>query len=453
MWPAQRADALVTAVDHAEAEAARAGRVVADAASDLDAVARRLGHADTGWGGRTGVEARGRTDEARAAAQTLSGHCLFLADVLRVEGSCLARALVAGGDAIEIKDADRRMIARLREAADALAGAIDPATAACLDVSATTGDDPRVLAGLWHSLGPAERERLARDHPELGSLAGLPAAQRDALNRARLARLLDAGAVGSGQRAALEALAAHLAEEPGRHLLALHADGRAVVSSGDPDGAGRVVTLVPGTGSSLESLGRTASRAQAVCDATTEPCVAIAWQGYDAPPDLLAAAAPGDRATAHAADLRDFAAGLDAVDVQDGHDAPHAVVGYSFGSAVLGAAAADPRGLAADRMVHVGSPGATADSLAGQWVDEGGTARPATGRDVAGVASRWDPVPWWSVTGLLGEVPGSEGFGGVAVDVTEPGSGPGDVRGAHSRYFDPGTVSLTEIGRLVVGRD
>ena len=72
--------------------------------------------------------------------------------------------------------------------------------------------------------------------------------------------------------------------------------------------------------------------------------------------------------------------------------------------------------------------------------------------DVAAVASRWDPVPWWSITGVLGELPGTEQFGGHAVDVTEPGSGPRDLRDAHSRYFDPGTVSLAEIGRLVTGR-
>lgn len=469
MWPEQRADALVTALDRAHSEAARAGRGLAEAALDLDAVARRMGSGDTGWRGRAGTEARVRTEDVHATTVTLSGHCLFVADVLRVEGSRLARALVAGGDRTEVEDADRALAGRLAEAADALAGRVDAGTRPCLDLSATTGGDPRATAALWHSLPPADRERLARDHPELGSAAGLPAAQRDALNRARLARLVDAGTA----PAALEALAAHLDVDPRRHLLALHWTGgdgpvRAVVADGDPDGAGRVVTLVPGTGSSVGSLDRTAGRAAAVCDAAeaadaaeadrgvdaaTGSCVAVSWQGYDAPPDLAAAGTSTDRATAHAGDLRDFAAGLDAVDVQDGHDAPHAAVGYSYGSAVLGAAAADPRGLAADRMVHVGSPGAAVGSLGAQWVDEGGTPRQAADGDVAAVVSRWDPVPWWSLTGVLGAPPGSEGFGGVAVDVTEPGADARDLRGAHSRYFDPGTVSLAEIGRLVAGRD
>ena len=62
-------------------------------------------------------------------------------------------------------------------------------------------------------------------------------------------------------------------------------------------------------------------------------------------------------------------------------------------------------------------------------------------------------MPLWSITGVLGERPGTSEFGGLAVDVTEPGSGPESVRSVHSRYFDPGTVSLEEIGRLVAETD
>lgn len=479
MSPAQGAEELVTAADHAESRAAWLGRETADAAADLDAVARRLGGVDvTGgqWSGHSGARARQRAGDAAAEARVLSGACLFLADVLRVEGARLTRALIHWNEgeqagrgstaATEVQDADRDLAARLREAADSLAGYPDAATRACIDLSGSTDDDPRAIAQLWHSLGPADRERLARDHPEVGSVAGLSSATRDALNRTRLRRLLDAGgagAVGAGAGGAeggpapgLVALAAHLAADPRRHLLELHADGRAVVASADPDGADRVVTLIPGTGSSLESIERTADRAAAMCaaaDAATGSCVAVSWQGYLAPADAAAAGFSAAPARAHAGDLRAFAAGLDAVEGMDGHDAPHAAVGHSYGSAVLGAAAADPRGLAADRMIHVGSPGATVDSLAEQWRDEAGSARPARPDEVVGVISRWDPVPWWSLTGVLGERPGTAEFGGLAMDATEPGSGPEATRGAHSAYFDPGTVSLAEIGRLVADTD
>ncbi|EYT61131.1 hypothetical protein H483_0113380 [Dietzia sp. UCD-THP] len=492
----QRVETLVIALDHAESRSAAVGRETEGAAADLDAVVRRLagglggvGGARTaavatglgdapgpgdggsgvwgpgsagGWFGHAGSRARARVADAAAEARMLSGACLYLADVLRVEGSRLSRALIAWadderrrpgeGDHTEVIDADLALSVRLREVADSLAGHTDAAAVACLDLSGTTGDDPRAVAGLWHSLGPAERERLARDHPDLGSVAGLSSATRDAINRTRLRRL-----VAAGPTPGLLALSDHLAEDPGRHLLALHRDGRAVVASGDPDGADGVVTLIPGTGSSTQSIDRTAERAQAMCEAgaenSTGSCVSVSWQGYDAPEKVTDAGFSAAPARAHAHDLRTFAAGLDAVERMDGVDSPHAAVGYSYGSAVLGAAAADPSGLAADRMIHVGSPGATVDTVAQQWVDEGGTARQAGERDVVGVASRWDPVPWWSITGVLGARPGTEDFGGLSVDVTEPGSGPGSTRGAHSAYFDRGTVSLAELGRLIGDRD
>lgn len=518
MSPALQADAMAVAVDLAEVRAAAVGRAVADSAEDLEDVARGLAGDPLagGWAGQSGGRARGGVADAAAEARMLAGHCLYLADVLRVEGARLVRALIqwdddemaspGQGDSTAVKDADRALTARLREAADALAGFADPDTSRCIDLSASTNDDPRAVAELWHSLGPAERERLARDHPELGSVAGLSSATRDALNRTRLRRLLDAAGseAGGAELAVVEedltALAAYLDDDPRRHLLSLHTDGRAVVSSGDPDSADRVVTMIPGTGSSVGSIAQTGERAEAMCeaaatadgdadsvggvagaasavDAQTEACVSVAWQGYDAPDHLAAAGTSPAPARAHAEDLRTFSAGLDAVESMDGVDAPHTAVGYSYGSAVLGAAAADPQGLAADRMIHVGSAGASVDSLAEQWVDEGGSAeqsgqagqaersgqagqagplsqsRPARPDEVVGVMSRWDPAPWWSITGVLGAVPGLEPFGGLGVDVTEPGSGPGSIGDAHGTYFDPGTVSLEEIGRLIADRD
>lgn len=489
MSPAPQAETLVTAIDHAEARSAAVGRAVSDAAEELDTVARRLGAEpeDGGWFGRAGRRARASVAGAAAESRMIAGACLFLSDVLRVEGARLARAVMSwddddlarpgSGDHTAVVDADRAFVQRLREAADALAGAADPDTRPCLDLSGTTDDDPRAIAALWHSLGPADRERLARDHPGLGSMAGLSSAARDALNQTRLRRLLDAldrGGADAGLAAAgpgLAALSDYLDADPRRHLLVLHADGRAVVASENPDAADRVVTLVPGTGSSLESLGRTGERAEAMCeaadevrspesrdeetvdvapvDAGTAACVSVAWQGYDAPDTITEAGRSLASARAHAEDLRTYAVGLDAVEAMDGDDAPHTAVGYSYGSATLGAAASDPRGLAADLMIHVGSPGASVDSIEQQWVDEGGASRRAHDREVAGVASRWDAVPWWSITGVLGERPGSGDFGGFAVDVTEPGSGPRSVVTTHSTYFDRGTVSLEELGRLI----
>ena len=495
MSVALRAEALVVAIDLAESQAAAVGRRIAESAEVLDSVARRLGGSAGGaeaggvgtgggaWSGEAGARARSRVGDAGAEARMLAGNCLYLADVLRAEGSRLARALIhwsddeiarpGTGDVTAVQEADRGLTIRLRQAADHLAGHVDPDTRPCIDLSGSADDDPRAVAELWHSLGPADRARLARDHPELGSVAGVSSATRDAINRTRLRRLLDASSSGAGggelggAAPGLAALVAYLEADPRRHLLDLHPDGRAVVASADPDSADRVVTLVPGTGSSLESLGRTGERVGAMCEAAgsgptatgpatgaaVESCVAVSWQGYDAPANIAAAGASTAPAREHAADLRTYAAGLDAVERLDGDDAPHTAVGYSYGSVVLGTAAADPRGVAVDRMIHVGSPGVGVESLAEQWVDEAGVARAATDEEVPGVASRWDPVPWWSITGVLGGRPGTGEFGGLAVDVTEPGSRPESVRSAHSRYFDQGTVSLDEIGRLIAETD
>ena len=102
MSPAQGADGLVAAIDLAAARAAEVGRRIADSAEDLDSVARRLGGraTDGEWSGRAGERARGEAADAAVEALMLSGNCLFVADVLRAEGSRLARA-VAGWDVAE----------------------------------------------------------------------------------------------------------------------------------------------------------------------------------------------------------------------------------------------------------------------------------------------------------------------------------------------------------------
>ena len=465
--PSER-ERVVTTVDAAEAAAVEAGRSVSEVARLLE---RAVDVLAAGWSGRAGDEAVRRAGEAHDAARAAAGRCLYVADVLRVEGSALARALVGGGDDDEIAAADAELARRL-DATD-LGGQGAPAGPVPLD-PAVLGD-PRALAGAWHDLPGGARARLLAEHPELGGADGLPAVERDVANRERLGRWLESrtarvpagGTDPATNAAALEAVRAYVNADPRRLLLAVDPGGRAVVAEGDPDRAGRVVTFVPGTGSSAATLGETGGRGRRVCAVAgpegagsegsgSEPgaeggCVPLTWQGYDAPQSLVEAGVSTDRATAHAGELRALQEGLDAVDALDGVDAPSAVIGYSYGSVVVGAAAADPRGLATDRMVHVGSPGATVDSIAEQFVATGGTVHPARADEVVSVASRWDPVPWWSATGVLGGRPGSENFGGIRVDVTEPGVPLGERQYTHSRYFSGGTASLGAIARAVAG--
>jgi len=463
-WPVAAAEAVVAAVDHAERTAEDAGRAVVQPALDLDDLALHLG---TAWTGRAADAAARALRRAAEEVDAFSGPLLVVADVLRVEGSALARALVvpgvvAPGDARELAEADEALAGRLREVASVLgAGALGEG-AGGTDTGDLSGVDAPVLptgarerAAAWHALDPAERALAASSLTGPGALDGLPAAERDVVNRRRLDALLEAGV----RPDELGALRAHLAADPRRMLLEVTDDGRAVVADGDPDRAARVVTLVPGTGSSLATIGDTATRATAVCaaasaedaagrDADVTPCVGIAWQGYDAPDTVLEAARSPGLASAHAAELRGLAAGLDAVDRLDGTDAPHTAVGYSFGSVVLGDAAAGPEGLAVDRMLHVGSPGMGTATSADQRIDEGGTPRAVRDEELVGLRSRWDPVPCWSLTGALGGLPGETGVGGVAL-AAEPGLPPAERAHTHSRYFDPGTDSVRAIGGAV----
>jgi pimeloyl-ACP methyl ester carboxylesterase len=86
----------------------------------------------------------------------------------------------------------------------------------------------------------------------------------------------------------------------------------------------------------------------------------VMWLGYDAP-DFVQEAASRSRATAGATGLRQFTEGLRVTHL--GPPAHQTVLGHSYGSLVVGSAAAQP-GLATDEVVFVGSPGVGVDSAA-----------------------------------------------------------------------------------------
>lgn len=130
-----------------------------------------------------------------------------------------------------------------------------------------------------------------------------------------------------------------------------------VVTVGDVEGADEVITLVSGVGSSnADALSRTEAwaRATAVDAAAHGRNVAVvAWHGYSAPEDL-----PGAISRAPA---QEGATALREHQRQLRERNPHAklqVVGYSYGSVVVGEAAAKgSEGLTADEVRFWGSPG------------------------------------------------------------------------------------------------
>lgn len=398
-------------------------------------------------------------------------------------GADLARLSTAVADAVGAA-------ARSDHATAAALDALRPAPAASpRPVAPAAAPPPGAGAGAvrswWTGLPEVRREQLLHTRPELvGGLDGVPVADRDRANRvlldAELSRLLaraalldragDTAGADRARRASagLEATRRRL-DAGDAYLLRLErgsTGGRLVLAVGDPEHAAHVLTHVPGTTAGWDGvpgdLARVeATRAAARAAAADGTVAAVLWTGYDAPPDLVAAADPR-AARAAAGDLRSFQDGLRA-----GHAGPvHlTVVGHSYGSTVVGNAARGG-GLAADDVVFVGSPGTGAGHAS-----ELGTAP----GHVWATTARHDPIDrvpgvegfatsrGFAPTGLLhGPNPAAPGFGARVFD-SAPGSAlpraddpatPNDesaFAAAHGGYWDPGSPSLRTLGRIVAG--
>ncbi|AGZ39252.1 alpha/beta hydrolase [Actinoplanes friuliensis] len=286
-----------------------------------------------------------------AADQALSE---FAADLAR--GRAMLAAAGESGVARQailslVARSDAATCERLNEQADtttAEVGSTPPCTAT-----------PAEVQRWWQTLSPAQRREMLATRPGwVGAADGVPAGVRDLANRLTLE-----------EAPGLDRLKERLDDGrwPRPYLMQLDTaqDGRAVVALGDPDRAGAVLTQVPGMTADLESFGKELARAERIAVRATEltpgaSTSAILWLGYDAP-DFVDEAANRSRAEAGAAGLRRFQDGLRATHL--GEPAHQTLLGHSYGSLVVGEAAAE-RGLAADDVVFVGSPGVGVDSAA-----------------------------------------------------------------------------------------
>jgi len=327
---------------------------------------------------------------------------------------------------------------------------------------------PAEVRRWWQALSPSERQWLLASEPAwLAPLDGIPPADRDAANRlllderrAELDRALAAATAGERRRLrelrhGLEALTDRLDDDRGPRAYLLRLDlgeeGRVVLALGDPDRAANVVTHVPGMTAELARFDGELSRAERVADRATElsPAAstsAVLWVDYDAP-DFVDEAASARRAEAGAPRLRRFQDGLRA-----GSPARQTVIGHSYGSLVVGKAAAG--GFTADNVVFVGSPGVGVDS-----------ARDLTGR-VWATTSRSDIIqyaapapaalardllvpPAFPVFGLpekdlwFGHNPSDPAFGAHTFR-SSPGAG-------HLGYWDRGSPSLDTLAAITLG--
>ena len=453
-------------------------------ADELDHAYERLRRAESGldhWRGPAATRARPRVRRAVLAVSRLAG-------AVRQVAAAVRGGLGGFAEAVRLASGAAQSQAELAEAT-ATAAAVDGRVAERLGsvrlsptLRARWPELPRAdrtpaeVAEWWTSLPPDQRRLAVAEHPAvLGSLAGLPASVRDAANRLLLTRLLHSlraerdRMLAGGFRmvpAELRAVADRvrielaIAESVERVLIAharggsaarlltldLNGAGRVAIGLGDVDRARHVAVLVPGMGQDaghgVERTVQSAERLRQQADhESVETTATVAWVGYAAPGwaqvPFTARALAGGRGLA--ADLHALVAGRTA----DGGDPPHTtVVGHSYGSTVVGAAATT-QPLQAEDLVLLGSPGTMTEH-----VDELGRRR---GHVFVGEAA-FDVVADLSV---FGADPSAREFGATRIRA-DPGpevswreriSG-----GDHSHYFDARSESLRNVARVVVGR-
>lgn len=359
-------------------------------------------------------------------------------------------------------------------------------------------DDPKQFGDLWTKLTPEEKDWLySRDH-NIGNHPGMPwdpsdpqdpnnfqlgrdhynqmhlpelqanaqadvarlQAQADAL--AKQAYMGDHDAAGQFSAVAQQlaaarhsldgykAVQADLARNDGlkRYLGIIDDQGHAAVAIGNPDYATRNAILVPGTGQDVTRFGGSDAKSVAMYNAAhnADPRQSVAvttWMGYDRPMDLTQAAWP-DRAIAGGANLDAFQAGQRASHV--GAPSLDTVIGHSYGSTVVGAAAAGGNHLDANNVIGIGSPGMLAKHAGDLNLDPGG--------NVFAMRAHNDIIEL--VTDMtLGRDPTSIDFGAIHLSAGPgPSSDPYGIFpsvAAHSSYWQPGNPALDNIGAVIDG--
>lgn len=273
---------------------------------------------------------------------------------------------------------------------------------------------PSQNAAWWNSLNEKQRRHLIDHCPdEIRHLDGLPASVRDQANRNALKGYVDAngkehaGALKDARDdlkkaqdesaseeeieqlkekvADLEAIELETDNDFREHsgltptyLLDFDYDEKyhrttAIVSSGDPDTASYVSTLVPGIGTNVRGdlgdyIKRNENLRAQTAEAGTDPndVATISYLGYVAPKNdfghLYQAADIGyaDRA---APGLARFEEGLRASGKANGHSFTNTVIGHSYGSTTAGKAMTQVAEGTVDNFIMCGSPGAGAESI------------------------------------------------------------------------------------------
>lgn len=410
-----------------------------------------------------------------------------------VELARLVAALAAEEQAM------RAALARVLDAEQVMArygGCADPADAA-LATAPPPGATPEDVHAWWAGLDRTQQLALVAAAPgAIGNRGGIPAWARDAANTVALDRDLavwearDAAGLLTGDeerwlenaRAAREArtVIAHGRDpdtaEPLTSQLyaydptAFDGDGAIALAAGDVGRADDVSIVVPGFGTDASSVAGLAERVVSLVVAARvldrrRTSASMLWIGYDAPDNLpvlgggwdAAGVATESLATRGGNRLAGAVRGLRAADGPSGAGRSHlTVIGHSYGSTTVGHAAHD-HVLETDDLVVVGSPGLGGDTdhaadlgLSPEHVWVG-----ANSRDPVANLGNHGAVHLELLGGAgLGDDPAEDDFGAQrfrAESTTRAANDGFGAFGDHSKYFDPDTESLYDIGEIITG--
>lgn len=347
-------------------------------------------------------------------------------------------------------------------------------------LEAQRGRPPKDVHAWWLSLTPAQQEQAIADFPELvGWLDGVPATDRDVANRSVLDRrvgdLQDLEDRHRRRIAELEAMRPDQYSPEANELYNLRqevsaidaeqaklasvqkalanlgdkglllgidpqpgGDGRAIVAVGNPDTAKHTAVWVPGLGTELDDTAGNVNRVKNLQEAagglTGDPndVATVMWLGYDAP-ELHTVGTSG-RSEQGGPLLDRYVDGLRATHETGGSHLT--VVGHSYGSTVVAEAALRGDGLAADDLVTAGSPGMHTNRAEDLQINPRHVwAGAADGDHVSGAGG--------SIPGVHNNEPSDADFGANRYRT--------DTQG-HSAYWTPGSESLLNQARVVVGQ-
>ena len=396
----------------------------------------------------------------------------------------------------DLRDRIDRIVAQAQVVDDELADALRRATfpAKYPDAHGTMSrlnppphGTPEQINDWWAGLSEAERNELIETRPEfVGSTDGIPAQARDTANRQVLAdqradlqsqldglerqvrenpfavmdlkdQIADVRARLNGLDDIQDRLESDKPGQADAYLLGIDSEhGQAIIAMGNPDTATNVATFVPGTGAGLDSIhtdmDRADSMARAADKAGSPATSVITWVGYDAPQDLVEAS---DASYAEGAkhDLDQFQDGLRAT--HEGAQSHNTVIGHSYGSTVIGHAAAS-EGLDVDDAVFVGSPGVGVDHAADLNLPPEHVHATVAAHDIIQASNIDEPlIPPFDLD-VHGPDPAGRDFGADVFE-SDPGTAGPDAAGglsgeAHSQYWDDQNKALTNMGRIIAGK-